>query len=72
MQSIITKLKDILNSQAALIEKCATCQLEMDEKGYTKEAERLSEVGGIISGTTDDIKNLISEYEMALNREKAG
>ncbi|MBC8183998.1 hypothetical protein H8E88_23125 [candidate division KSB1 bacterium] len=70
MQSIINKFKDISNSQTALIEKYAICQLEMEEKGYSEQVEKISEIAANISGSIENLKRLIGDCEIIINREK--
>ncbi|MFH1940606.1 MAG: hypothetical protein ABIL68_00780, partial [bacterium] len=70
VESILTKLRDIFNSQTALIEKYAHCQLEMEEKDFSQEADRLSEVAGNVSGGIENLKEMIGDFQMRLNRQK--
>jgi hypothetical protein len=70
MNRIINKLNDILKSQTALIEKYSGCQLEMDEKGYVKEAGKLSELHAALCGSTESLKELIADCKSISSHSK--
>lgn len=70
MQSILVKLEDVYNSQAALNQKMAVIQMAMEEIPNEELAEALNETYGNAQRNAELIKHAIHRYELVINARK--
>jgi hypothetical protein len=70
LDSLLRKLQDIANSQAALIEKLATAQTQAEEAGLKELGAKISTPFSNASHNAEIIRELKGELEKARDRAK--
>lgn len=71
MQHILAKLRDVHNSQAALNEKIAAIQIELDALPDEVLDKQLAEAAGHAHDNAQLVKNALDHYEMRMNAFEA-